>query len=110
MLKLTKYLLWLALLIALIAGLDLLLTGSPLQTPGLRESQQFYVDFRARLLGLFWKDGQTTTDSIGTVIEATTPEKAAEQPKNRRYLYVDDHGDLQFADSPFRKNAQPLAE
>ena len=116
MLKLTKFLLWLVVLMALIAGSDLLLTGAPLQTPGLRESQRFYVDFRARLLRLFWKEGPSATDSIGKVIEATTPEKVAEQPKNGRYLYVDGNGDLQFADSyqqvpaPFRKNAQPLAE
>ncbi len=103
--------------IALVA-IDQLLLRVPLPLPGVTAAQTFYVDFRSRLLELigFKTTMPATKQSIEQVIEANTPAPAVKPPANRRYLYVDDAGALQFADSlsqvpaRFRQTAQPLAE
>jgi len=108
MLKLLKYFLWLAVLLALSVGFDQLMVKVPLHSPGLKQTQQFYVDFRTRLVGLFGGKTAAPTD----VIEAVT----ASVEKTGRYLYVDSDGNLQFADSlqqvpsQYRQAAQPMAK
>lgn len=115
MLKLLKMLFWLTLVLVVAGGLDQLLVRVPLNTPGLTPVQTFYVDFRARLLGLVGVRPARAPTSIETVIEATSA-APQQQNKSQRYLYVDETGGLQFADSlsqvplRFRKSAQPLAE
>ncbi len=116
MLKLLKYFLWVVVLLALSLGFDQLMVKLPLHAPGLSQTQQFYVDFRSRLLGLVGGDPSSPSDAIEAVIEksATVPEPSAK--KSNRYLYVDKSGTLQFADSlqqvpsQYRHDAQPLAE
>lgn len=117
MLKFIKYLLWVVVIISLTAGLDALMSGPRMQTPGLKESQKFYVDFRSRLLGLFSIGGKPgATDGIEKVIEKSAGPGAEIPARQTRYLYVDKDGALQFADSyqqvpaRYRKDAQPLAE
>jgi len=116
MLKLLKYFLWVVVLLALTLGFDQLMMKLPLQAPGLSQTQQFYVDFRARLLWLVRGTASSPPDAIEAVIEktATAPKQSAK--KSNRYLYVDSSGTLQFADSlqqvpsQYRQDAQPLAE
>jgi len=119
MLKLVKYLLWLVILAVLAVGFDQFMVRVPVNTPGLKQTQQFYVDFRTRLIGLLAE--QSTPAQPVDVIEAvitkkTAPVVKATKKAGQRYLYVDDGGILQFADSlqqvpeKHRQDAQPLAE
>ncbi len=119
MLKLVKYFLWMIVLVALTIGFDRFMVVVPLEAPGLKQTQQFYVDFRARILRLFPEQGKKMqpVDVIEAVIEkkiAPIAEKA--KKTGQRYLYVDGSGTLQFADSlqqvpkKYRQDAQPLAE
>ena len=116
MLKLLKYFLWLIVILALTVGFDQLMVQLPLDAPGLKQTQQFYVDFRTRLAGLIKRDPLSSVDAIEAVIEKTTTAPAQSTKKSSRYLYVDGTGTLQFADSlqqvpsQYRKEAQPLAE
>ena len=114
MLKLLKIFIWLVLLLVVVGGFDQFLLRVPLEMPGLSQAQTFYVDFRARLLGLVGVDPATPSASIEQLIETTG--SAPQQLQPQRYLYVDADGVLQFADSlqqvpaKFRQAAQPLAE
>ncbi|MDX2479059.1 MAG: hypothetical protein QNK24_01835 [Desulfuromusa sp.] len=116
MLKLFKYFLWIIVILALTGGFDQLMVKLPLRAPGLKQTQQFYVDFRTRLIEMVRGNTRSQPDAIEAVIEkaATNPAKAAKKPS--RYLYVDGAGILQFADnlqqvpSQYRQDAQPLAE
>lgn len=116
MLKLFKYFLWLVVIAALMIGFDRLMVLVPLKAPGLSETQVFYTDFRSRLFNLFGENQRTQQDKIEKVIEKSAKLDPQTMKKTTRYLYVDDNGALQFADSlqqvPFkyRHNAQPLAE
>jgi hypothetical protein len=113
MMKMLKWFAWLLVLIVLLAGIDQALLRLPLDTPGLYQVQRFYRDFRSRLLALAGGDGEK--QSIEQLIESTGPQEHPQGP-NRRYLYVDENGELQFADSfeqipvRYRNEAQPLAE
>lgn len=115
MLKLLRMLLWLVLVLAVVGGLDQLLVRVPLAAPGLSPVQTFYVDFRSRLLGLVGVKPVAAPTSIEKVIEATSA-APQQHKKSQRYLYVDETGELQFADSlsqvplRFRKSAQPLVD
>jgi len=128
MFRMFRYFLWLLVILAMILSFDQLMLSLPMKMAGLKETQQFYVDFRQRLFNLLEqpasehsarppvKPGKSPAggDSIAGVIRQrtvpTTPEK------NSRYLYVDNDGNLQFADSfdqvpsRYRASAQRLAE
>jgi hypothetical protein len=118
MLKLFKYFLWLVVLVALTVGFDQLMVRVPLETPGMKQVQQFYVDFRSRLIQLFPQQNQPPqpVDVIEAVIKKKADPSTGSAKKSGRYLYVDGSGTLQFADSlqqvpqKYRKDAQPLAE
>ena len=116
MLKLLKYFLWLIVIVALTVGFDQLMVQLPLQSPGLKQTQQFYIDFRTRFTGLLKQDATLKPDAIEAVIEKTTTAPIQPTQKSSRYLYVDESGTLQFADSlqqvpsQYREEAQPLAE
>ena len=87
-----------------------------MEVPVLQQSQTFYLDFRTRLLNLVSNKSDTTPKTIDAVIEQTAKPKSAPSEQLTRYLYVDDSGTLQFADSlqqvpaKYRNEAQPLAE
>lgn len=118
MLKLLKLFAWLVFCLVVLVGVDQLLVRVPLIVPGVQQAQVFYVDFRARLFGLVGIDAVANVPgkSIEQVIEATREVPAIKADVEQRYLYVDDSGALQFADSlkqvpaRYRSNAQPLAE
>jgi len=119
MLKLVKYFLWLVVLVALTLGFDRVMVLVPLDAPGLKQTQQFYVDFRTRIIRLFPEQSEKNqpVDAIEAVIEKKIAPIAAKAKKaGQRYLYVDGSGTLQFADNlqkvpeKYRQEAQPLAE
>ena len=86
-----------------------------MHAPGLKQTQQFYVDFRTRLVDMFGSETKQP-DVIEAVINKATALSAPLTKKTGRYVYVDDSGTLQFADSlqqvpsQYRKDAQPMAE
>jgi len=116
MLKLLKYFLWVIVILALTGGFDQLMVKLPMRAPGLKQTQQFYVDFRTRLIEMVRGNGSSQPDAIEAVIEKTVTAPAQTAKKTSRYLYVDGAGTLQFADSlqqvpsQYRQDAQPLAE
>jgi hypothetical protein len=116
MLKLFKYTLGLVVILILTIGFDQIMTKTPFNTPGLKESQQFYVDFRTRFIGLFISDAHKPRNTIENVIEKSTQHAPVTKSQPKRYLYVDDNGVLQFSDSlkdvpsKYQNDAQPLAD
>jgi hypothetical protein len=113
MLRIVRWLVWLLISLVVVAGLDQTLLRVPLQVPVLAQFQDFYVDFRGRLFGLGGRHERKP--SIEQVIETTrTQEAAPSEAAGPRYLYVDDAGALQFADSleavppAYRREARPL--
>jgi len=118
MLKLIKYFLWLVVIVALTVGFDQLMVRVPLETPGMKQTQKFYVDFRSRIIHLFPQQSKSSqpVDVIEAVIKKKADPSTGSAKKSGRYLYVDGSGTLQFADSlqqvpkKYRKDAQPLAE
>lgn len=116
MLKLLKYFLWLVVIFTLLIGFDQLMRKLPMHSPGLKQTQQFYLDFRTRLVGLVKIDTVPSPASIESVIEKTATVATPATKKTNRYLYVDSDGTLQFVDSlqqvptKYRQDAQLLAE
>ena len=116
MFKLFKYTLGFVVILILSIGFDQIMTKTPLNTPGLKESQTFYVDFRARFIGLFVSGSHKPKNTIENVIEKSTQRTPVTKSQPTRYLYVDDNGVLQFADSlksvplKYQNDAQPLAD
>jgi len=114
--KLVKYFLWVVVLLALAVGFDQLMIRLPMHTPGLKQTQQFYVDFRTRLAGIFGTEAKPQLDVIEAVINKASSSSATATKKTGRYLYVDGNGVLQFADrlqqvpSQYRQDAQPMAK
>lgn len=116
MFKLFKYIFMLIVVLLLAISFDQLMMRSSINVPGARAGQQFYVDFRTRLVHLLSPATNITKDSIEEMIETTTHQTTPPSAPTQRYLYVDRQGVLQFADSlqgvpaEFRKEAQPLAD
>ncbi len=135
MFKLFRYFLWLVVICAMSLSFDQLMVSLPLTTPGLAETQKFYVDFRHRLANVIL-DHKNPTTTIPPTVQRSQPKSPAKAAKNpdtiasvisktavakvkktaNRYLYVDGQGDLQFADhleqipKRYRDSAQALAE
>lgn len=88
--------------IALLLVIDQAILHVSPDIPGIREVQNFYVDFRGRLLQL---GKENTETSIETAIETAdpptekSPKAAASPAKAPRYIFADENGQLQFADS-----------
>lgn len=118
MFKLLKLFAWVLFTVILLVAVDQLLVRVPIALPGVTQAQTFYVDFRNRLIGLLGVEqiSQRPVKSIEQVIEANKVAPPKQKSSARRYLYVDDAGGLQFADSlsqvplRYRESAQPLAE
>jgi hypothetical protein len=124
------------LFIGLLLAIDQAFVHLPLDLPGLRQSQTFYLDFRGRLLGLrppsMPKGPGLSVESLIEAEErsiakpkvaapASTGPRVKEPPapagaQSPRFLYPDASGQLQFADrleeipEALRAKAQPLAQ
>lgn len=122
MIKLLKLFGWLLASLLLLGAIDQVMLRVPLEMAGLKPAQTFYVDFRTRMIGLITGTAAeeampaAVDSSIEQVIETNKAIKPQISQKSQRYLYVDETGALQFADSlsqvpkQFRDEAQPLAE
>lgn len=115
------------LLLLLLLAIDQSFVHLPMTLPGLRQSQNFYLDFRSRLLGMREpileranRPSKGAEDSVERLIDAderapVAPQAAPkplaagegkatpETPQSKggespRYLYPDASGQLQFAD------------
>lgn len=89
--------------------------------PLLNDFQQFYQDFRQRLIKLEAQRSTPATTPITTVEEVLAVReqevtKAATTEEETRYLYLDEDGALNFADrlddipASFRHSAKPLGQ
>lgn len=113
--KIISTLIWSLCFIMLLVVSDQFLLRYPGQaTPMLNDFQQFYQDFRSRLLKT-----ASSTPTIEQVIERQQqPEThaAAIAEKALSYVYVDQNGELNFTKSleeipdRFRQSAQPLKD
>lgn len=128
------------LFLGLLLAIDQAFVHLPMDIPGLRQSQSFYLDFRSRLLGLrpgvhlpkisveqlIDAEERTNAKPQAAVLAPAKEQAAKEQAakvvpgqkpaQSPRYLYPDAAGQLQFADrleeipEALRSKAQRLAE
>lgn len=118
--KITFMFVWIVSFLLLLLVCDQFLLRYPgKDLPLLNDFQHFYQDFRSRLIKL---EAQRHTGdvaaakSVEDVLNAREHQVAQEatQPKAVRYLYLDEHGTINFADHleeiPFalRSSAKPL--
>ena len=116
--KIRNFIVWTLVFLGLLLAFDLLMIRSTAFSPALVKVQDFYVDFRGRILSLL---NGSDAESIEQVIETSAEpangrtEKATSRLR-QRYLYADAEGALRFADSldevpeQFRSAAQPLKD
>jgi len=116
--KIRNFLVWTLVFLGLLLAFDLLMVRSTAFPPALVEIQDFYVDFRGRILNLLnGSDAKSIEQVIETSAKSGTGQEAKATSKARqRYLYADAEGALHFADSldevpeRFRSAAQPLQD
>jgi len=131
--RLLKPLFWGLVFIVILVGVDQVLTRVPPVHPAHAALSHFYQDFRSRLFSVVVVLPRDTPQTVESVIEkerksdqqsasgqpAPKPvvaKSAAEQAKPARYVYADEQGVLQFADSldqvpqQYRSVAEPLGE
>ena len=100
--RIVRFLIRGVLFIALLLVFDQAILHVSPDIPGIREVQHFYVDFRGRLLHL---GNENTETSIETTIETAeqprekSPKETESPAKAPRYIFADENGQLQFADS-----------
>ncbi len=134
--KLLSILLWTLVFLLLLAGLDQLLLRVPARHPAHVAVATFYRDLRSRVVELFGREPVPATvtpaktgsakakepaGNIETLIEQrrvlppAAPSGAAGAP-TLRYVYADEEGTIQFAETlaeipaPYRDKARRLAE
>ncbi|MFO7982588.1 MAG: hypothetical protein R6V08_03960 [Desulfuromonadales bacterium] len=117
--RIVRFLIRGVLFIALLLVIDQAILHVSPDIPVIREIRHFYVDFRGRLLQLGDENPGT---SIKSTIETAEPpdeksQKPAESPaKAPRYIFADENGQLQFADSldqippAYRQSAEVLGD
>ena len=133
MFKIFRYVLWLVVVLTLMLSFDQLMISFPLTTPGLSQTQKFYVNFRQRVGNLVYRIAEKPQSALKKADKVASPTRQKSSPDTiakvisksavtnvkqeaSRFLYVDAQGDLQFADSleqipkRFRESAQPLAK
>jgi len=103
-------------LLALLAA-DQFLLRVEFAQPQLRVARNFYLDFRQRLVSLGRASGPNSVDAVIDASDASPPSTPQHRSENGpRYLFVDEQGSLQFADSleeippALRGKAQRLEE
>ena len=129
--RLFKFLFWFLVCATLVIVADQLLLRTPPVHPAHAAVREFYRDFRSRLLEIIVILPPEGPQSIEAVIDhERKPDRQApaaagtggrspvkpETEQTNRYVYVDQEGVLQFADSradipeAYRDSAQPLGE
>jgi len=115
MFKLLKLLVWIGVFVGSALAVDQLLLKRPLNAPGVKQFQVFYVDFRTRLFTLFNQQSASVT-SVEELIQQSPAKQEQSAVSKQRHLYVDEQGVIHFADSlaevppAYRQAAQPLEE
>jgi len=111
--KTSKAIFWVIVFFALLLTVDQFLLRVEFSSGGMHAAQEFYLDFRQRLIGLGSGEEPNSVEEVITGKEAMAPVQEAPSP---RYLYADENGQLQFANSmedippKFRKDAERLEE
>jgi hypothetical protein len=129
--RLIRFFLWSLLFLVLLAGVDQAVLRLPQGGPAWNTARGFYLDFRSRIFSLIPSEKAGTVEAIieragkrepgppaaSRAMPASAPKKGGgEDRKALRYVYVDEKGELQFADSleevpgRFRREAQALQE
>ena len=113
--KSSKAIFWVIVFFLVLLGADQFLIRVEFRSGGMQVAQEFYLDFRQRLFGL----GQTSDPAS---VDAVIGEEKKQQPASTRqaeaprYLYADENGQLQFANSmedipsQYREQAERLEE
>ena len=95
-----KAIIWTILFVVLLLATDQFLLRVNFSQPQMQVARSFYLDFRQRLITL--GGGQ---ESVETVIESSQSETIPglvlrrNEGETPRYLYLDQDGNIQFADS-----------
>jgi len=113
--KSSKAIFWVIVFFCILITFDQFLLRVEFKTGAMQVAQEFYLDFRHRLINL---GGEPPPKSVEEVIAGGQGSVAppSREVKTPRYLYADEHGQLQFADSmedippQFRKDAQRMDE
>jgi len=113
--KSSKAIFWVIIFFCMLLAVDQFMLRVEFKTGGMQVAQEFYLDFRQRLVGLA---GSPEPKSVEEVISEKEPAAAPTAPEAPapRYLYADENGQLQFANSmedippQFRKGAQRMEE
>ncbi len=111
--KSSKAIFWVIVFFCLLLAVDQFLLRVEFKSGGMQVAQEFYLDFRQRLIGL----GSTPEPtSVAEVISEKNEVAAVPESSAPRYLYADENGQLQFANSmedippEFRKDAERMEE
>lgn len=113
--KSSKAIFWVIIFFCILLAVDQFLLRVEFKTGGMQVTQEFYLDFRQRLIGLGSASGPKSVEQVISDRSSTATAPAVEAP-SPRYLYADENGQLQFADSmedippQFRKGAQRMDE
>lgn len=120
--KMTFSFIWFVSFLLLLLVCDQFLLRYPgRDLPLLNDFQQFYQDFRQRLIKLEAQRSTPTKVTVTTVeevlaIRAQEVTQATTAAEKTRYLYLDEHGALNFADrldeipTAFHHSAKPLGQ
>jgi hypothetical protein len=112
--KSSKAIFWVIIFFCLLLAFDQFLLRVEFKFGGMQVAQEFYLDFRQRLIGLTGAPAQTSVEEV--ISEKRDDVAPVLEPPAPRYLYADENGQLQFADSmedippQFRKDAQRMDE
>jgi len=113
--KSSKAIFWVIVFFCVLIGFDQFLLRVEFKTGGMQVAQEFYLDFRQRLISLGGTSGPKSVEEAINSREVPVATQIQEE-KSPRYLYADGSGQLQFADSmedippQFRKDAQRMDE
>lgn len=95
-----KAIIWTFVFLLALLAVDQFLLRVEFSQPQLKVARSFYLDFRQRLVSLGRASGPKSVDAVIDAAElppASTPQRRSEG--GPRYLFVDEQGTLQFADS-----------
>ena len=112
--KSSKAIFWVIIFFCLLLTVDQFLLRVEFKSGGMQVAQEFYLDFRQRLIGIGSGSQPISVEEVIGEKEPTAVIKV--EGDNPRYLYADENGQLQFADSmedippEFRKGAERMDE
>ncbi|PLX74013.1 MAG: hypothetical protein C0615_10000 [Desulfuromonas sp.] len=113
--KTSKAIFWIIIFFCCLLAVDQFMIRVEFKKGGMQVTQEFYLDFRQRLFGLTPGSGAKSVEEV--IAEKQQPAAPMAKPDNApRYVYADDSGVLQFADSmedippQYRESAERMEE